>query len=63
MRIFNQAASTHCSNDNKEKLCTIICSEFVISRFCHDVAPLRLIASLATAHKNHLNCLSVTISL
>ena len=24
---------------------------------------LRLIASLATAHKNHLNCLTVTISL
>ena len=24
---------------------------------------LRLIASLATAHKNHVNCLTVTISL
>ena len=24
---------------------------------------LRLIASLATAHKNHLNCLAVTIGL
>ena len=24
---------------------------------------LRLIASLATAHKNHLNCLTVTVSL
>ena len=33
--MFNQAASTRCSVDNKEKLSTNILSEYA-SDFCHD---------------------------
>ena len=35
LRIFNQAASTRCSGDNKEKLSTNVCSEYA-SDFCYD---------------------------
>ena len=34
-KIFNQAASTHCSDDNKEKMSKNIRSEYA-SDFCHD---------------------------
>ena len=35
LKIFNQAASTRCFDDNKEKLSTDIRSEYE-SDFCHD---------------------------
>ena len=46
---FNQAASTRCSGDDKEKLSTNIRSEYA-SDFCHDRKSAFKLISVPTKH-------------